>query len=155
MATLNCVAIFFEKNTNKINQKGYTVHMGLDMYAYEVSPLMVVDDFNFKEDRFTKSIELKYWRKHRYLHNWMEQLYREKGGMETDFNCIPLRLTLEDLNNLEKEIMSDNIITHGKSGFFFGNGEYDEDSKNNDLTFIYDAKRAIASGSAVYYNSWW
>jgi hypothetical protein len=129
--------------------------MGLDMYAYEVSPLMVVDDFKFNEDKFTKVVELKYWRKHRHLHNWMEMLYREKGGTEKDFNCIPLRLTLEDLNNLEKEIISGKIFFRGKSGFFFGSGEYDDYARNDDLNFVYDAKRAIASGNAVYYNSWW
>jgi hypothetical protein len=104
------------------------------MYAYEVSPLMVVDDFKFNEDKFTN---------------------REKGGTEKDFNCIPLRLTLEDLNNLEKEIMSGKIFFRGKSGFFFGSGEYDDYARNDDLNFVYDAKRAIASGNAVYYNSWW
>lgn len=127
--------------------------MGLDMYAYEVSPSMIVDDFKFKEDKFTKAIELKYWRKNRHLHNWMEALYRKKGGTDTDFNCIPLRLTLEDLNDLEKDILSENL--DGKSGFFFGNRDYDEFCKDDDISFVYEAKRAIATGSAVYYNSWW
>jgi hypothetical protein len=127
--------------------------MGLDMYAYEVSPSMVVDDFNYKSDKFTNSIELQYWRKNRHLHNWMEALYRKKGGTAESFNCVDLRLTLEDLEALEKDILKENLC--GKSGFFFGDNDYNSYCKEQDIDFVYKAKKAIALGSAIYYTSWW
>ena len=34
------------------------------------------------------------WRKHPDLHGWMEDLYREKGGTDAEFNCVNLQLTI-------------------------------------------------------------
>ena len=72
--------------------------MGLDMYAYKT--LDTIDtpvDFGV-----ATALQLHYWRKHPNLHGWMEALYREKGG-EQEFNCVPVLLTAEDLDQLEAE----------------------------------------------------
>lgn len=58
-------------------------------------------DFKFKRSK--NVIEIDYWRKHHDLHGWFENLYLSKGGNET-FNCIPLKLELEDLDQLEYDI---------------------------------------------------
>lgn len=128
--------------------------MGLDMYAFKVKADAVIDDFNYKRDEdFPNSKEIFYWRKHHNLHGWMENLYHEKGGTGEVFNCIPLRLTLEDLDELEKDVKSNNL-PHTE-GFFFGNNPPDALSIENDKKFIEEAREVLNKGLAVYYDSWW
>jgi len=130
--------------------------MGLDQFAYAG----IGDE---KE-------EIAYWRKHNRLHGWMEDLYRDRGnevteeGFGNSFNCVPVRLTLSDLEQLEAHVEGKSLPETG--GFFFGNDSYDyEDEDKNanggyfhketDLQFIADARKAIAEGKEVYYDSWW
>jgi hypothetical protein len=126
--------------------------MGLDMYAWRVKAENAVGDFDFNGNDENKPIELFYWRKHHDLHGWMENLYESKGG-DHEFNCIPVRLTLEDLDNLEKDIRSKMLPE--TRGFFFGDNPPDEESNLRDLDFIDEARAAIEAGDAVYYDSWW
>lgn len=121
--------------------------MGLDQFAY------AVDNSGEKE-------ELAYWRKHPNLQGWMSDLWEEKGrpgftdgeDIVGDFNCIPLELTREDINDLEDAIL--NNILPKTVGFFFGN-DSDDHYKEQDLEFIKRAKKALDSGLNVYYDSWW
>jgi len=73
--------------------------MGLDMYAWRVAAKDAIGDFEIarNEENSAKVEEMFYWRKHHDLHGWMERLYRSKGGPAASFNCIPVRLTMEDL----------------------------------------------------------
>ena len=114
------------------------------------------------------------WRKHNRLHGWMEELWIEKGkpnksdesNIMGDFNCVPLELTLDDLDRLEADITDKTMPETG--GFFFGNDSFaweDDDGnppkgndyyyKENDLQFIKDARKAIENGKKVFYDSWW
>ena len=134
--------------------------MGLDQWAYAG----IGDD---KE-------EIAYWRKHNRLHGWMQDLWTDKEKPNSpkeespmgDFNCIPVRLTLSDLEQLEAHIVDKKLPETG--GFFFGHDSFDwEDEDGNpfpkgdyfhkktDLKFIKDARKAIAEGKEVYYDSWW
>ena len=61
------------------------------------------DDLDEFESRVAYE-EFFYWRKHPAIHNWMENLYVERGGKES-FNGIPLYLSKEDLKNLKKDII--------------------------------------------------
>lgn len=124
--------------------------MGLDMYVYKVPKKDVRGDFKFK--RTKKVVELDYWRKHHDLHGWFENLYTDKGGRDV-FNCIPLKLELEDLEQLEYDIKNRNL-PH-TTGFFFGDNPPDDESDKYDLEFIEKARQAINDGYAVYYDSWW
>jgi len=129
--------------------------MGLDMYAHRVAEEHAVDDFTVacnENDEGYKE-ELFYWRKHHNLHGWMERLYRDKGGSADSFNCVYVRLTMEDLDRLEKDILGYKLPE--TTGFFFGNNPPDEDSVREDMKFVAEAKVAVASGDAVYYSSWW
>ena len=140
--------------------------MGLDMYAYAV--------FQGGE-RDGEEESLADWRKHNRLHGWMEELWEDKGrpfdgkleeNPMGDFNCVPVELTLEDLEVLEADINEKVLPETG--GFFFGDDSFDwEDDDGNkpkegdyyykktDLQFIEDARKAIKEGKKVYYNSWW
>jgi hypothetical protein len=130
--------------------------MGLDMYAFRVKAEDVIDDFTIREEtdgRNEKLEELAYWRKHHDLHGWMERLYRAKGGTKESFNCVPVRLTMEDLNLLESDVLNNSLPE--TQGFFFGTNPPDEYSREQDMAFISKAKISIANGAAVYYDSWW
>lgn len=127
--------------------------MGLDQYAYRVKKEAVINDLKFEHeiDGVDTCEEIYYWRKVPALQGFMEKLYYEKGGEDT-FNCEFVRLTLEDLDDLEKAVKNDTMPIHTE-GFFFGK-HYDEDMPTV-LDFVYKAKRVIAEGDAVYYSSWW
>ena len=130
--------------------------MGLDMYAFRVKAEDVIDDFNVRDDSMGRKEpleELAYWRKHHDLHGWMERLYRAKGGDKESFNCVPVRLSMDDLNLLESDILNNRLPE--TQGFFFGTNPPDEYSREQDMAFISKAKISIANGAAVYYDSWW
>lgn len=77
--------------------------MGLDMYAYKTKQEIETEvDFTVDDEQ---AEDLHYWRKHANLHGWMEQLYMDKGGKE-EFNCVPVLLTLNDLEQLEQDLKS-------------------------------------------------
>ena len=133
--------------------------MGLDQYAYATPSI----DTGERE-------ELAYWRKHNRLHGWMEQLHSDRGeeiGLTpfgSDFNCVEVELTESDIEQLEAHVEGKSLPETG--GFFFGDDSYsyeDEDSnasngyyhKETDVEFIELARKAIAEGKKVYYNSWW
>ena len=121
--------------------------MGLDQYAYTrtTAPEKPVD---FEEGG---GEEIFYWRKHANLQGWMEDLYRRKGGTKEDFNCVPVVLTLEDLDRLEATTRQGNM-PH-TTGFFFGHSQSEDDDAT--LEFIFKARIAINEGKTVYYTSWW
>lgn len=125
--------------------------MGLDMYAFTAPATAVTQDVDFDLNTIDGITELHYWRKHPNLHGWMRDLYYTKGGTGRDFNCDPLRLTLDDITALEQAIRSGSLPD--TSGFFFG--ETDGSEQNDDLQFIAKARTAIENGFAVCYDSWW
>jgi hypothetical protein len=129
--------------------------MGLDMYAYRVKQADVIGDFEIAKDDegYSRVEEFHYWRKHHNLHGWMERLYRAKGGTKESFNCAKVRLTMEDLQQLENDVLANKLPV--TEGFFFGTNPPDEYTMKQDMEFIANAKLAIAAGDAVYYDSWW
>ena len=125
--------------------------MGLDMYAFSVAKNDGNQDFVIAEDN--ERTEIAYWRKHHDLHGWFERLYRDKGGDAESFNCIPVRLTVEDLDVLQADLV-DSALPE-TTGCFFGNNPPDEESLREDLKFVANARVEIAMGREVYYDSWW
>jgi hypothetical protein len=136
--------------------------MGLDQYAYATP------------QGTDEQEELAYWRKHNRLQGWMEALWEDKGrpnfnDLENpmgDFNCVPVEITISDLEQLEAEVTNKTLPETG--GFFFGNDSFgweDENGnppaegdyhyKKDDLTFIENARKAIEKGKKVFYNCWW
>jgi len=133
--------------------------MGLDMFAFKVKKGVITEQVDFEipegpegsENIENEPQELHYWRKHPNLHGWMGNLYYEKGGTDEQFNCANLQLTEEDLDNLEKDIVGNDLPY--TVGFFFG--ESQPEDKKDDLEFITKAREALKEGYAVYYTSWW
>lgn len=123
--------------------------MGLDMYAHKTKGL-IESSVDFSEQNLD-SEEFFYWRKHPNLHGWMEQLYYDKGGERDSFNCVPVELDMQDLENLKEAIENDELPQTG--GFFFGTTDGTE--RERDLEFVETAMKAINEGYKVYYTSWW
>lgn len=88
----------------------------------------------------------------------MRKLYVSKGGKE-EFNCVPVRLTVEDIEQLQKDIETDKLVP--TAGFFFGRLVYDEDDKTQDMDFCFKALKMLqeidldAKDEVLYYFSWW
>ena len=122
--------------------------MGLDMFAYKTRHAIDTPvDFPSQED----DERIFQWRKHPNLHGWMEQLYRERGGVDGAFNCVNLALLPEDIDRLETDVLTYELPE--TSGFFFGVSR--PEAQNDDLEFIRLAREAQAEGQVVYYSSWW
>lgn len=130
--------------------------MGLDMYAYKVPKKFAKGNFEIDQS-WNPSVDggdndFCYWRKHYALHEWFYCLYKDKGGKggSGEFNCIPVRLTLADLNDLEYSIENEELdLDYGWGG------EIRESMRDADLDFVKKAREAIKDGYEVYYDSWW
>jgi hypothetical protein len=70
---------------------------------------------------------------------------------QQDFNCTPVVLTSDDLDQLEQDIRNQRLPT--TCGSFFG--ESCGFGQDDDLLFVSKAREAIAAGKAVVYTSWW
>ena len=130
--------------------------MGLDMTAYSRAK-------NAEQDT-----EIMYWRKHNAMHGLMQEIWESKGRplpegftlregrtvKNIDFNCVEVELDADDINFIENKIWDRELPeTHG---FFFGSdSRFDEDDREKDLEFVTKARKALAEGEHVYYNSWW
>jgi len=70
---------------------------------------------------FNDLTELRYWRKHGQLQNWMHERYKVYGGKTSDFNCAFVRLFEHDFEKLIQDLKSGNMPNG--AGFFFGNDD--------------------------------
>ena len=139
--------------------------MGFDQYAFKVKnqPNLPAVDCVFSEwnedtqdwvnvvpkDDFE---EIHYFRKHHDLQGWMQNLYNQKGGTNSEFNCNKVELNLDDLDNLESDVKN-NTLPH-TNGFFFGSGNT-EGYKHETLEFVQKCRDVINEGYRVFYDSWW
>ena len=91
--------------------------MGLDMWATK------------SKETDEKIINIADWRKHNRLHGYMQQLWEDKGCPNSNgdtpetFNCVPLELIKEDLEELKATILTRALPE--TQGFFFGHDSYD------------------------------
>lgn len=120
--------------------------MGLDMFAWTTAATTPAVDFPEPEDAKL----LHHWRKHPNLHGWMFAHYRRCRGTNEDFTLVPVVLTADALDRLEKDVRR-NRLPHTE-GFFFGRSTGNE--KADDLAFIAKARAAIKRGLTVYYTAW-
>lgn len=139
--------------------------MGLDMYLFSKEKHPDNTDFSIAKGADGYEIgereEIAYWRKHNALHALMYEVYQMNGGTKSfdDFNCVPVRLSIRNLNYILRRIEDADLTT--TSGFFFGRTDYMEDYNESpqqeyDIEVIARAIRVIAvSDKDVYYSSWW
>lgn len=123
---------------------------------------MGLDQFAMTMDSKGNKTEIAYWRKHPNLQGWMENLWEAKGrpglpednepSIMGDFNCVPVKLNSDDLDDLEDAIRGSSLPN--TVGFFFGDNS-DDYYKEKDLEFIRKAREALDDGLVVEYNSWW
>lgn len=131
--------------------------MGLDMYAFSFDKSRLVDPnaqiaLRFTDGEQEAASEFAYWRKFNHLHGWMERLYQKKGG-ENIFNREVVRLTEEDLDQLEADWKAGKLTA--TEGFFFGSGEWYPEYDKAIAKFLTDARAQLAEGKGVFYDSWW
>tara|TARA_A100001037_G_scaffold244817_1_gene226011 strand:+ start:128457 stop:128897 length:441 start_codon:yes stop_codon:yes gene_type:complete len=146
--------------------------MGLDQYAYARDPRVELteEEIEYGEG----DIHIMDWRKHNRLQGYMEQVWLDQGGeygecWSDGFNGKEVKLGKEEIDALEEAI--NNLELPQTSGFFFGSDSYTWDSegtipeeeavqsdyyhKASDLEFVAEARRYLAEGFEVYYNSSW
>jgi hypothetical protein len=128
--------------------------MGLDQYAYATyrkARVKKVLGVVVEKTKVQRKVDFFQWRKHPSLQGWMEDLYRRKGGLKPDFNCVPVEITMKDLDHLEADV--NNRSLPETTGFFFG--EDREEDFADDLEFVKQARIFIEKGYQVFYTSWW
>ena len=135
--------------------------MGLAMYAFRHKGDMIQPQE--KRDKLDgtprEPIQFADWRKHNRLQGFMQELYDKKNGADADnFNCVPLYLSKEELDMLQKQIETRTLPQ--TEGFFFGDDSYtwegeQNDMKAYDLKFVKDAKDWLDKGYKVFYECWW
>ena len=126
--------------------------MGLDQYALSVKNKAVINRFDFNQDY--EYMEIFYWRKNRFVHNWMEELYQSLGGKD-EFNIKYLQLLPEDIDKLEKDTKSGKIKEYDKGGFFFGEQPFEYQEYEAIMSFCRIAREEFKNGNAVFYESWY
>lgn len=169
--------------------------MGLDMYAGTTSAeflndnIQVSDDLqefyiNGEEQKINKTENnyLFYWRGFYQLECWMEALFERKYAQQEKkfpdidvFNCVYLRITEDDLNQLRddtclkhmdsifgehKELSvamqeANPIIQNQGNPVFFIKEKLYKSHMEALKKFIKQARAEINNGSAVFYHSWW
>lgn len=122
--------------------------MGLDAYIFSYDSKDIPDDgdVDVKIPKDIKPHELFYWRKHHALHDYMERIYYNKGGSDPMFNCVKVRLHEEDLDDLEKQVMSK---------ILYDRPDANESYFDEDVEFILLARKALKENKKIYYDSWW
>ena len=109
---------------------------------------MGLDQYAFARKKGQDDSQIMYWRKHSNLEGWMADLYKSRGG-KGEFNCVELKLSLEDLSRLEGEYKN----LKPASGFFWGQSHPEDDDATED--FLTMAYKAIDDGFEIIYTSWW
>lgn len=126
--------------------------MGLDQYALRVKNKAVLSRFEYNQDY--KEEEIFYWRKNRFLHNWMEELYQSLGGKD-EFNMKIVQVLPEDIDRLEEDTKSGKIEEYDNLGPFFGKQPFEYYEYSSIMDFCERAREEFKYGNAVFYESWY
>ena len=102
--------------------------MGLDMFLFKRKKFRENDEEYNKLVRDTAE-EIGYWRKANEIRNWII----DKTELEEDDNCKYIELSKKDLEDLREDciqVLEDHTLAEEimptKSGFFFGDTNYDD-----------------------------
>ena len=138
--------------------------MGLDQFAYRIKTGLINEDVDFSTEKYNEKTEdydvvvekeeIHYCRKHGAMQGWMQELYNSKGGENPEFNCVNVKVDVEDLLELQRDVKNGSLSSRFHGGFFFGDDKSD-DMKDDDLDFISKALESYDNGYEIYYSSWW
>ena len=126
--------------------------MGLDQWAFSVKNKAVISRFEYNQDY--KYDEIFYWRKNRFVNNWMEKLYESIGGKD-EFNMRIIQLLPEDIDKLEEDTKSGKIKEYDTGGFFFGEQTFGYYEYSSIISFCKIAREEFKNDNAVFYVSWY
>ena len=126
--------------------------MGLDQWAFSTKNKAVLSRFEYNQDY--KDDEIFYWRKNRFLHNWMEELYQSLGGKD-EFNMRIVQVLTEDIDRLEEDTKSGKIKEYDKLGLFFGEQPFEDYEYSSIIEFCKIAREEFKKCNAVFYYSWY
>ena len=126
--------------------------MGLDQYAFSAKNKAVINRFEYNQD-YNRD-EIFYWRKNRFVHNWMEKLYQSLGGKD-EFNMKIIQVLPEDIDKLEEDTKSGKIKKYDADGFFFGKQPFGNQEYESIMDFCERAREEFKYGNAVFYCSWY
>ena len=123
--------------------------MGLDQFAYSLPTDNARSEVDFDIDAVPKNErkQIHHWRAHFNLDVWMAELYRQKDGDDDDFDQSSLLLTLEDINELERAIVADDLP--------YMSGLNNAERREDDLEFIRKTREEFAKGRTIAYYAWW
>ncbi len=121
------------------------------LLAFGVDMSKVENDFSFIDGN--ESRPFFYWGENPCLYNWLEHLFRLKGG-ENVLNFHTIRVESEELDKLEKDIKTGDIVLYDGYGDFVGDIMYTAMNRDLDMHFVKDAREEIAKGRAVYVRNW-
>ena len=133
------------------------------MYVYQTSEDNLTGNKHFndkKVDDCKKLEEVWHWYNHPRLHKCFENLYLEKGGKCEDiiyFNGESVKLTIEDINKLEKVLRKDKLpINNGFSnGCFFDEYVSYYDTYNRAKKIVRKGRDILKDNNCLTYSSFW
>lgn len=128
---------------------------------------MGLDQYFNAEKEGEDPLEIGYLRKHNWVEGAMSDLWISRGKplpdewdeerkakhADGEFNCVPLELSLKDINQLMKDIRANKLKP--VEGFFFGGGYPDKESRKEELEILKTAKSYLKDGYKIFYSSWW
>ena len=107
--------------------------MGIDLYIYRVAKQNAINDLKMLNENSDNVLEIAYFKNDTKLKEWFEAQYIFKGGLQKKFSDVYLRLTVEDLQEIEEEFIMKTRI-------------FSEPLYN----FIMDSRKFIEKGYEIY-----
>lgn len=139
--------------------------MGLDMSFYKAKPENIVKrksktpEIGFVNntpydsyDKFCNEYEIDYFRKHHRLNDWMERLYRIKGGTG-EFNGQSLQINQDDVHHLKAAIKHSNL--EDLEELLMWQQTIDNRTKKEYNALCRKISKCLKEGWVVYYTCSW
>ena len=99
--------------------------MVLDQYAYKTKQQFSSDVFSYNEINRDEVEEIMYWREHPRLQGFMSNLFYKKDGIGVPYIASPLKLTVDDLLELKKQVINKSLPKF--SGWYDASDYYYDD----------------------------
>jgi hypothetical protein len=167
----------FQSNTNRMGTHSFKkkLDMGLDMHLFaslkkskklptlETPNKGIAQNLSDEKISDDEPVELAYWRKVNWLHNWFVQKCQD--GVDESCRETPVsKAQLEELlQTIDRVIQNPELakeLLPPRAGFFFGNTNIDEYYMENLKTTKEQVKKVLNEWELkgyenVHYYSWW